>query len=423
MLEDQRVKMPTPGGESGEQMLQVIFREFLRTSRWPDFGTVYRLLRREDGDVEAALGELSEDLVKGASAFGHPLPDPGTELQLTLVGMRYCDWSGVVEELIFDLLWYACKVEAEWPASASERPAITSEGFYSEKFDHMASHRAEVEGFVEAFSVALGDDEERSHAKKSFKLVEAALRSAVYQAGVLLHGTQPGFKTIMRQENEHAWRITVDHRIQAFRDVGDIQEWWDRSVALKRKEKRALGCVVGVDGTVMNLNVADLLGRDLYQPPASTVDITTAAPAEQLTLSCTLHPLIAEASADRFRKGLCLDAVLHALKAVEYRVQTLSGSSKIGEDLMGFVLGSIAPRLTVTRSVGGSLPSEQAGMRDLFKGAMTALRNPRAHGPHHPDDPDEAQEMLVLASFLMRRLDLAEASLNTQGAAIGTASP
>jgi hypothetical protein len=37
---------------------------------------------------------------------------------------------------------------------------------------------------------------------------------------------------------------------------------------------------------------------------------------------------------------------------------------------------------------------------------MTALRSPRAHGPHFQDDPDEAQEMLVIASFLMRRLDI-----------------
>ncbi|MFD8786487.1 TIGR02391 family protein [Kitasatospora sp. NPDC059599] len=143
----------------------------------------------------------------------------------------------------------------------------------------------------------------------------------------------------------------------------------------------------------------------------------------QLALTCALHPLVNEAAADRFAKGLHLDAVLRAFKAVEYRVQTLSGSTKIGEDLMGFVLGSTTPRLTVTRSTGGSLPSEQAGMRDLFKGAMTALRNPRAHGPHYADDPDEAQEMLILASFLMRRLDLAEVVLSAPGTASSVAAP
>ena len=47
-------------------------------------------------------------------------------------------------------------------------------------------------------------------------------------------------------------------------------------------------------------------------------------------------------------------------------------------------------------------------MHFLFKGATGALRNPRMHGPADEDDRDEAEEMLVFAGFLMRRLDIEE---------------
>lgn len=97
---------------------------------------------------------------------------------------------------------------------------------------------------------------------------------------------------------------------------------------------------------------------------------------------------------------------MHAYKAIEHRVANMIGSSEIGHRLMGIAAGGAAPQITVTRSTGNSLQSEREGMRDLLMGAMRALRNPRAHGPDEQDDRDEAQEMLVFASFLMRRLDI-----------------
>ncbi|MEQ8142681.1 TIGR02391 family protein [Streptomyces sp. OP7] len=127
------------------------------------------------------------------------------------------------------------------------------------------------------------------------------------------------------------------------------------------------------------------------------------------------------AGPERLEKGQYTDAVRSAFQAVEHRVQTLSGLSEVGAKLMGTALGSDTPKLVVTRATGPSLRSEREGFRDLFKGAMEALRNPRSHGPHFADDPEEAQEMLALANMLMRRLDEAEANLGAQpAAAVGT---
>ena len=144
----------------------------------------------------------------------------------------------------------------------------------------------------------------------------------------------------------------------------------------------------------------------LIPTPLPSAGPAAAQTSEGLTLTCDLHPLVADVAARRFSDGHYSDAVMHAFKAVEYRVQTMVGSPEVGAKLMGIAVGSATPRITVTRATGHTLQSEQEGMRDLFKGTMTALRNPRAHGPHFQDDPEKAQEMLVTASFLMRRLDI-----------------
>jgi len=410
VVEDQRVKLPKPSGDLGTRMLGLIFREFMRTSQWPNFDTAAQLLLHEGIDVEAAAGQLSSDLLRGLDAFQQQPTNTCAELQVTLAGACYCDWSDIVLELALDLLWFACKVETAWPPGLMEheQPAVTSEGFYLEKFGHFGLARAEQGDLVTAFSLALGDDEDRSHGKKSLDFIETAMRSAIYQVGVLLQAEIPGMSSIIRQEEKLAWRIGMDHRIREFRGVTSVQEWWARLLALKSPPNEAF--------------VGSLSG-DWDQPDPLAAKTSAVAPTQHLTLNCSLHPLINEVSAERFRKGLHLDAVLHAFRAVEHRVQVLSGSTKIGEDLMGFVLGSTSPRLTVTRSSAGALASEQAGMRDLFKGSMTALRNPRAHGPHYVDDPQEAQEMLVLASFLMRRLDVAEAAPSARGTAGSVAVP
>lgn len=56
---------------------------------------------------------------------------------------------------------------------------------------------------------------------------------------------------------------------------------------------------------------------------------------------------------------------------------------------------------------GRSGNDEREGYFYLFRGAMVGIRNPKSHELSHGDDPDEALEMLALASLLHRRLDIA----------------
>ncbi|KAB1989985.1 TIGR02391 family protein [Streptomyces triticiradicis] len=206
---------------------------------------------------------------------------------------------------------------------------------------------------------------------------------------VLLAGPEPAFCGFSANKSDHSWSLNFDRRIRVFVGVAETASayWTTRQGLLA---------------------------------PAAPAPIAAAPPQLQpsrtspFAVSIFLHSEVAAVAAERFENGQYADAVMRAFQAVEHRVQTLIGSAEVGTRLMGTALASETPKLVVTRATGPSLSSEREGFRDLFRGAMLGLRNPRAHGPHDADDPEEAQEMLVFASLLMRRLDLAEAELNAQ---------
>jgi uncharacterized protein (TIGR02391 family) len=73
-----------------------------------------------------------------------------------------------------------------------------------------------------------------------------------------------------------------------------------------------------------------------------------------------------------------------------------------GADLMLHVFNPDAPVLRLSRLRSTSERDEQTGYRFIFAGAMTGIRNPRAHEHTLRDEADIALEMLVLANHLMR---------------------
>lgn len=220
---------------------------------------------------------------------------------------------------------------------------------------------------------------------------------AFYRAA-LLTTYEPWTSGLGWRAEELYWRVSFDRRIRPFAPVAGLVEYWNTRTGVLDSQPAEPTFV---------------LSPLVCEP--------VLAPAPTLALSIPVHPEVAAVAAERFENGQYTDAVRSAFQAVEHRVQTLSGLSEVGSKLMGAALGSDAPKLVVTRATGPSLRSEREGFRDLFRGAMEALRNPRSHGPHFADDPEEAQEMLALANMLMRRLDEAEANLGAQPtAAVGT---
>jgi uncharacterized protein (TIGR02391 family) len=121
-----------------------------------------------------------------------------------------------------------------------------------------------------------------------------------------------------------------------------------------------------------------------------------------------LHASVITAASDLFSDEHYQSAVSEAFKSVEVRVRDLTQLDKSGAQLMGDAFGGKTPRLDVAVETGRSGEDEREGFLALFRGAMLAVRNPKAHELFKPEDPQQALEYLGFASLLHRRLDVAE---------------
>ena len=124
------------------------------------------------------------------------------------------------------------------------------------------------------------------------------------------------------------------------------------------------------------------------------------------------------ASRTLFQDGHYARAVEEAFKRLNNEVKAKSGLVQIdGEKLMRQAFSVHNPTLRLNNLLTTSQKDEQRGYMDLYAGAMTAIRNPRAH-EHEVDDPPEvALEMLVLANHLMRMLERSTVSRPQSGPA------
>lgn len=356
--------LPRPAGEEGLILLNEIWTLFLERLEWPVFDDIDRELYDRGVEWESAVEQLCPALVRGLDSNIRRTPQATQRLSLTVAGAASCAGSGPVLKAFLLMLPTAVKVERNWrPETPGTMPQLTDKDLEQEP-------GTDPQGFKQTALVAS-----------------------------LLGREEPCFHGGGHDADKVTWNLGLSRDIRKFASITGLEDYWEtraRYLGPQRTE-------------------ADLRPFSTRQPevvvlpapiPAPPRPTSTPPEVAVLELTCTLHPQIAAVAADRFRHGHYQDAVMHAYKAIESRMQILLGSRDIGDRLMSAAVGQVPPAITVTRSTGHSLYSEQIGMRDLFKGAMQALRNPRAHGPDEPDEPDEAQEMLVFASFLMRRLDI-----------------
>lgn len=115
-----------------------------------------------------------------------------------------------------------------------------------------------------------------------------------------------------------------------------------------------------------------------------------------------IHPNIRSDVWTLFHRGKYDTAVFEAMKAVEVAVRD---AARLGNDLVGVSL------MTAAFKEGGPLadPSvdkgEQVARMNLFAGAIGSYKNPHSHRNVALDDPDEAAEIIMLASHLLRIID------------------
>jgi len=124
-----------------------------------------------------------------------------------------------------------------------------------------------------------------------------------------------------------------------------------------------------------------------------------------------LHPEIRKVSCSRFRAGHFADSVEAALKAINERVREVykrvRGVDRDGAALMKEAFSPNNPvlRLGDLNTISGR--DMQLGYMEIFAGAMTGIRNPKAHA-NVQIDAIRATHFLFLASLLMHKIDEAE---------------
>ena len=162
----------------------------------------------------------------------------------------------------------------------------------------------------------------------------------------------------------------------------------------------------------------DAAKRTGHQPTRATRAGTPPATTSRASLFDVrdFHSTVVTRSKRAFVNRFNQDAVLRAFRSVNNRVKTLTATSKDGVPLMGWAFAPDNPQLQATPLSEQSQIDEQRGMMMLMQGAMSAMRNPRAHEDEWGPDADEAAvlEALSLASLLHRFLDRCEAYASLQ---------
>lgn len=118
-----------------------------------------------------------------------------------------------------------------------------------------------------------------------------------------------------------------------------------------------------------------------------------------------LHPEIARAASGLYRDGHYANAIENAVKALNSLVRLRSGRDDLdGTSLMETVFSPKGPILKFNEMSDQSDRDEQKGFMMMFSGAVSGLRNPRAHKLIQ-DDPERALEFIAYISLLAKLLD------------------
>lgn len=121
-----------------------------------------------------------------------------------------------------------------------------------------------------------------------------------------------------------------------------------------------------------------------------------------------IHPKVKAVAQERFDHGHYADAVFAALTALNNEVKAIvraRGAPELdGVTLMQTAFSPDNPRIVLADLSSQTGKNMQRGYMDLFAGAMSAVRNPKAHD-NISIPPERALHLLFLGSMLWTTLD------------------
>ena len=146
------------------------------------------------------------------------------------------------------------------------------------------------------------------------------------------------------------------------------------------------------------------MGRPL--PSSVQVNLDERTPLDRFDEVITSES-IRSVSRGLFSDGHYARAVEEAFKCLNNEVKAVCSLNADGAGLMRTAFSAKSPRLKLNNLESESEKDEQQGYMDIYAGAMTGIRNPRAHEHELQDEPEVALELLTLANHLMCKLESA----------------
>jgi uncharacterized protein (TIGR02391 family) len=159
----------------------------------------------------------------------------------------------------------------------------------------------------------------------------------------------------------------------------------------------------GVASAISKLNSAISVLKERLEDSGETA----AARAVSAYKGLDLHPEIARAASRLYQDGHYSTAVEHAVKALNGLVRLRSSLELDGTSLMERAFSPSNPIIRFNDLSDQSDKDEQKGFMMMFSGAVSGLRNPRAHG-FIRDKPERALEFIAFVSLLAKLLDEAK---------------
>ena len=137
------------------------------------------------------------------------------------------------------------------------------------------------------------------------------------------------------------------------------------------------------------------------------VEVSKENCAEPTDYWSLVHPAIQQVSKRAMDSGLFAEAVEAAFKEVNVQVKRKTGSDKDGVKLMQWAFSLESPILKVESDITKQSGKDaQLGYMNLFSGAISAIRNPKAH-ENMTISREDALRKLYFASMLMFKVDTA----------------